>query len=70
MLSPFALTIFYSVCGLIVAFLVFRIWRKSRIPKPANRAYESPASMRAVPEIPPVKASVRQTEAAAIREVK
>jgi tight adherence protein C len=33
MLSPLALTVFYTICGIVVAFSLFRIWRRNRVGK-------------------------------------
>ena len=44
MLSPQALTVFYSVCGVIVAFTLFRMWRKNRAKAPRTSIPPIPTS--------------------------
>lgn len=57
MLSPQALTVFYTVCGAIVALMLFRIWRKNRIKVDAIQAPSTPKASKRAKEIAPIAAA-------------
>ncbi len=54
MLSFQALTVFYSVCGAVVALMLFRIWRKGRVKSDAVPVTSSTKIRKIVPEAVPV----------------
>ena len=62
MLSPFGMQIFYSACGVTVAYLLFRIWRKNRVSQPPKQLASTPWSTDSY-AVAPQPAAIDQTRA-------
>jgi tight adherence protein C len=61
MLSQKSLFIFYSICGVIVVWMLFRIWRKNRSSNTSKTASTQSARQTAVPPVPPTTAPAAST---------
>lgn len=63
MLSQKSMIIFYSVCGVVVAWMLFRIWRKNRVANAGKTPSTRPASKTAANPAPAAPAPTASSAA-------